>query len=445
MNSPLKRCSVAFLFALFFSTVARAQLTLPNSVSARSVSGQFAVVAARQISPLTNQRAVLTNTDFVRLDPALLAVSAERIKTSLWQQLDIDSATPWRGQIFLALHPAQSLDENVTIISSRFNGAWNYRVELPDILARTRLARAVTGVVLLEFANRNADDHSAEIPAWLVEGLSQQLLASKSSEFILSSPAAAQNGVLQNRIVATQRGWDLLLEAHRALQNQPALTFDQLSWPTDAQLAGNDDGVYRASAQLFINELLALKNGGKELRTMLQTLPHFYNWQIAFHDAFRSDFPKPIDLEKWWSLQTINFAALDIGPMWTPAASRDKLDEILRVPVEYRSESNNLPVRAEISVQTVIRNFDSERRDSVLQTKLRDLQLAELRMSPQFAQLTEQYRSVIADYLGEHQSSPRKVILGKHPIAAQSKPTAQETLNKLDALDAQRREVEAKI
>src|SRR5258708_38331065 len=116
MNRLSKRCSVAFLFALFFFTIVRAQMPLPESASARSVSGQFIVIGAQQISPLANQRAVLTNTDFVRLDPALLAVSAERIKTSLWQQLGIDGATPRRGQIFLALHPAQSLDENVTII-----------------------------------------------------------------------------------------------------------------------------------------------------------------------------------------------------------------------------------------------------------------------------------------------------------------------------------------
>jgi hypothetical protein len=247
---------------------------------------------------------------------------------------------------------------------------------------------------------------------------------------------------LENRIVATQRGWDLLIEAHHTLRNQPALTFEQLSWPTDMQLSGADGGIYRASAQLFLNELLALKKGAKELRTMLQTLPRFYNWQVAFRDAFRSYFPKPIDLEKWWSLQTVNFAALDIGPMWTPAVSRDKLDEILRVPVGYRSESNNLPVCAEISIQTVIRSFDSERRNSILQTKLRDLQLAELRMSVQFAPLTEQYRSVIANYLGERQSSPRPVILGKHPVVVTAKLNAQKTLKKLDALDAQRREME---
>ena len=36
----------------------------------------------------------------------------------------------------------------------------------------------------------------------------------------------------------------------------PALTFEELSWPTDAQVSGADGGVYRASAQLFVNDLL---------------------------------------------------------------------------------------------------------------------------------------------------------------------------------------------
>lgn len=433
------RFAVLF-FALFIAAGARAQqLTLPDVVSTRSISGQFAVIAEQQISSLANEPSVATNSDYVRLEPALLAVSAERIKQSLWRQLDVNDSH-WRGQIFLALHPAHSLDENVRIVSSRFNHAWIYRVELPDILTRARFARALTGVVLLELANRSAGERSAEIPDWLVEGFSEQLLAQSLSALILSSPEKSRSGVLENRIIRSQRGWDLLAGAQRVLKDQPALTFDQLSWPTDKELADDDGGVYRASAQLFVHDLLDLKNGAAELCAMLQSLPHFYNWQLAFYRAFKTDFSEPVDLEKWWALKVVSFAAHDGGPTWTPAASRARLAEILSVPVDYRSASNNLPAHAEVSLQEIIRNFSPQRQISILQTKLRDLQLAELQMPPKFAELTGQYRQALAGYLGE-KKSPRWLVVGKHFFAS-DKNTTSSTLKKLNALDARRRAME---
>ena len=335
-----------------------------------------------------------------------------------------------RGRIFLALHPAASLDENVNIISTRFAGIWNYRVELPDVLSRTRLTRALTSAVLLELANHdNPGDRSAEVPAWLVEGLSQQLL-SDTPEMIVSPPGAAMNGLSENQITAVDRGADALVKARSVLQGRFALSFEQLSWPDDAQLSGGDGGIYRASAQLFVSDLLELNDGAKNMRAMLQMLPHYYNWQTAFRAAFASDFPQPVDLEKWWALQTASFAARGSGQLWTPAASRERLDEILSVPVEMRSVPANMPAHAAISLQAVIRNFESDRQTVVLQTKLRDLQLAQWRMAPQFVGLTDAYHRSLADYLG-----------GRNGVAPSRKKVA-DTLKRLDALDAQRRAME---
>ena len=149
--------------AIFLPVVTRAQPSLPDPAATRSsLSGQFVVITPNPASSPGQPPLTVTNTEFVRLNPALLAVSAERIKQPIWRQLGISSMTPWRGRIFLALHPAASADENVTIISARFANAWTYRVELPDVLARTRLTRAITGVVLLELANRdNSGNRSA--------------------------------------------------------------------------------------------------------------------------------------------------------------------------------------------------------------------------------------------------------------------------------------------
>jgi hypothetical protein len=424
---------------------ASGQFSLPDISSTHSVSGQFIVTGGQPASALATAPAVAANTNFVRLEPALLAVSAERIKQMLGRELGGDLAAPWRGKIFLTLHPARSLDENVTILSEHFTDGWDYHVALPDVLPRTRFLRALTGVVLLEYANRGAGVRSAEIPAWLTDGLSPQLLAPGAVEMVLSAPGPTAGGFLESRTIATEHGIDPLADVRRVLRDHPALTFEQLSWPTDAQVSGADDGVYRASAQLFVNELLKLKNGPARLRAMLQMSPRYYNWQTAFQSAFRDDFAQPLDVEKWWALQVINFVARSPGPAWTPAVSREKLDQILSVAVDFRAVSNALPVRAEVSLQTVIRNFDSARQTAVLQTKLRDLELAQLRTARPLAALTAGYRAALADYLGQRRETMPTPPLGKHPVAVPQKASARDALEKLDALDAQRRAIESAI
>jgi hypothetical protein len=150
-------------------------------------------------------------------------------------------------------------------------------------------------------------------------------------------------------------------------------------------------------------------------------------------------------VERWWALQVVSFAARDPGPRWTPAVSRDQLDEILSVPVEMRTASNALPAHANISLQAVIRNWDPPRRDAILQTRLRDLELAQLRMAAPQAVLTDGYRRAIADYLGSGSRAAPLQQSGKHSPGSSSKKTVNDTLKKLDALDAQRRAIESAI
>lgn len=434
------RRSVVVLLALWFalsgSPFARADFSMPGVVSAASVSGQFLVTSLPGFSPLAFTPGVTTNENLVRLDPALLAVSADRIRQSLLQKLGVDPSAPWSGKIYLVVSPAQSLDENVEIASSRFEDGWDYHVLLPDILPRDRLARALTGALLLEYANRNATDRSAEVPPWLVEGLSQELLASSLQDVILSAPDQSVNGLPFDNLTTTSHSLDTLAAARAVVQNDAVLTFNQLSWPTDSQLSGDDGGVYRASAQLFVDELLALPNGGAKLRNLLASLPSYYNWQTAFWSAFNGNFSTPLQVEKWWALQTVLFASRSPGQQWTPAASREKLDEILSVTVDLRSSSNSLPTSTEISLQNVIEDFGPAQQMAILQTKLRDLEMAQFRMTPSLAVLTAEYRNTLAGYLGESRTTRNAQLANKN---AAMKISAPETLQRLDTLDARRR------
>jgi hypothetical protein len=73
---------------------------------------------------------------------------------------------------------------------------------------------------------------------------------------------------------------------------------------------------------------------------------------------------------------------------------------------------------------------------------LRDFELAQLRMAPQLAVLTAEYRLAIADYLG--QSKRVAPHWNKHEVVP-SRTSARETLKKLDALDAKRRTIGAAV
>jgi len=442
------------IFLVGFCGGARAQILSPDKNSTRSRSDQFIVQGTPQISLLARSPRIAADTNLVRLEPALLVVSAENIKEWLGRTLEIKASTPWRGQVYFALRPALSPDDGMTIISQPFSRVWSYRVELPDVLPRLNFARAMVQVLLLEYANRGAQSHSAEIPVWLTDGLSRQLLAPGSPETILSVPSKSEimlaipskssDNLSVSRLTQNMRGMDPLADSRRVLKNSPALTFEQLSWPTEAQLNGDDDGVYRASSQLFLSELLKLKDGPARLRAMLETLPRFYNWQLAFQSAFRDIFPRPLDLEKWWALQVVSFISLDPGPGWTLAVSKQKLEEILSVPVETRTATNSLPLHAEVSLQTVIRNFDPARQDVIFQTRLRDLELAQLRISPKLAALTEGYRRAVADYLGQPSAAAPRPNWVKRVLTG-GRTSASQTIKTLDALDAQRRTLEATL
>jgi len=141
-------------------------------------------------------------------------------------------------------------------------------------------------------------------------------------------------------------------------------------------------------------------------------------------------------------LQVVSFGSHDAGPRWTPAVSRDKLDEILSVPVAVWTASNSLPGRTEVSLQAVIRNFEPERRSAILEVKLRDLELAQFRMASPLVALTDGYRRAVAGYLGE-EKDVRQPPWSKHPVP--KKKTVRETLQRLDQLDAQRRIIESSI
>jgi hypothetical protein len=410
-----------------------AQFAPSDLVSVRSFSGQFIAYASRSSGPTPALLTLATNHSYVQLEPTFATVSCERIKQLLLR--DLDSTAPWRGTIYLVLHPSRTETDTITITSQRFKTSWQYRVDLPDVVERSRYVRAMVQVLLVELASRTAQARASEVPLWLIEGFSELLLASNEVEIILPPPRTAAHGLNVSSTSVNARKETLLQQAKRKLHGRPALTFEDLSWPADRDLIGEEGARYRASAQLFTGELLRLPDGRTCLRNMLAQLPRHYNWQFAFLGAFHTRFERPLDVEKWWALSLTEANERGLAQTWSLEESWQKLDQAVHSAVQIRTSTNEMPLRASVTVQKVIREWDPVRQTQALGTMLRELGLLRLRIAQEYVGLLQDYTQTIQTYLQERDRSA-----SRFPFTRQAgrKRAAEAAVQQLDALDATR-------
>lgn len=376
--------------------------------------------------------ALATNRAYLRLEPATLAITAERVKQALWEQLEITGS--WKGKVHLAIRAARTTNDAVVVGSERLKDGWRYGVELPEVVDRARCVRALTQCLLLEFANRDFPARSAEIPEWLLEGLSRHLLMAREAEIIVSAPQFGKARELA-ALTLTARREDPLSAARQELSSQPALDFKRLSWPSPEDLSGARGETYRAGAQLLVAELARLPDGRARLRKTVSLLPAFYNWQFAFLQAFEGVFQRPLDVEKWWALQLAHFTGRDPAQAWESAESLLKLDEVLGAPAQIRAGTNELPQHARVTLQSIVREWSREEQVSLLRTKLEQLQSLRLRASPDVRPLVDDYFRAIAQYL-ERRARIEADLYSRNDLP--KRRLASQTISVLDVLDVRR-------
>lgn len=413
--------------------------SLAETTFIRSLSGQFLINDSRGPAPSEAASRFGTNDAYVVLDPTLLAVSAERIKQLLNRELA--NTTPWRSRIHLALYLAPGSDSAAILHSESFRDGWEYFLELPDLMDRRDYVRAMTQTLLLELANRNTRERSAEIPGWLIEGFTEQFFTASEMKIVLPPPRKNVNGLMLLFAGTNGPMQNPLQPARELLRSHPMLTFEDLSWPSDAFVNGGTSGpasrsesleVYRRSAQLFVTELLRLNGGQASMRAMLDQLPRYYNWQFAFLDAF--SFKRPVEVEKWWSLHLVHFTQREVAQYWPVEESWQKLEEALRPAVQVRASTNELPLHTDVPLQTIVREWDQPRQTQALKSELNELEALRYRLAPQFVGIADGYHQSIQTYLGEQNKSGRMFRRKK----TTRKRALEEVLRQLDALDAKR-------
>jgi len=130
------------------------------------------------------------------------------------------------------------------------------------------------------------------------------------------------------------------------------------------------------------------------------------------------------------------FVGRDPSQLWTVEESWSKLDQALHTPVDIRRSLGDLPARADVTLQAVIRQWNLAQQTTILESKIRELEMTRRRIAPEFMALTEDYRHLLSNYLEQRQQGWLRANLwfsGSTP-----KKATTEVLRQLDALDAKR-------
>lgn len=403
------RCLIFSAFLVAF--VVRAETVM-------SQSQQFVVHAADRRAPVERVPA-----GSVEVVPEFLVVTAERVKQAVFTE--IPALAEARMPIHIGIAESTGADGVIGIHSSRFADGWRYDMAVPRVAEEARLVKAFINVTLLRYANRNSE-RSAELPAWVTEGLSEQLLYSVGPTLVVGNRPASWE--------ASTR--DLQHWTRETLRTNSTPGFQELTSANVPARRSQQEAVYLAGTHLLVHALLEAPRGRQRFAKFLQMLPHTWNWQTAFMQAF--EFQRMLDVEKWWSLTVIEFTTRDQRQAWSAQMSLRKLDELLRVRIEYRDATNALPQVRLVDLKTILEEDDPALQRQSVQEVISHLRYTWPHMAPQVAELAYSYQKTLESFLQKRSGAPVRPGL-RVTAAAQSESAKADALRQISALDQKSR------
>ncbi len=410
--------------SLWLAVDAAAQNALPEvkPLVLESRSQQFKVVgypAGTALGPPSLSH-LLTN--HVQMEPTVLVLTAERVRTELLAELGLGDV--WMGRITITVQGDLPPTSPAVVESQWFPGGWRYQLTVPGQLDRPRLLRALTRALLLEVANRNnPSQRLAEIPLWLEEGLATHLLALHGETLVPE--------VRTRMAVVRSASPDVFAEARQFLRGRELVPFSDLSLMMAGQLDAARWQMFRRTSQLLVAELLNLPDGRAAMAEFVRQLPAYLNSQLAFLRAFAGRFQTMLDAEKWWSVVWMNFTASDRHMKLSLARSLDQLDEVLAAPIAVRLGTNAVPGRKALPLREVVANTDFMRHQPAVARAALQLQLLQVNSPVELGRLLGDYRQALLNYLRRRAAFSSQST----SASADAKLALKEVVEKLDLLD----------
>jgi len=393
-------------------------------ITVHSQSGQF-VVRGLPLGPPPFMPGVTGMVSYLRLDPTLVAVMLERIKTALLDELRL--ADHWRGAVYVNIQPSPRFNERMHVTSMRHPDNWSYRMTVSEQVDRKRFIKTAVQVVLMELANRRTAGRPVEFPPWLAPGLAAELQTTRFTPLTLE---------IKTTTVSDGRRADPLRHVREMFRNQTPLRFDELNFPpAESEMTEAQAELFEQCSHLFVHQLLEMREGRENLGRMVQSLADSLNWQTTFLRAFEPHFPKLVDVDKWWALNVVLVTGREMFSLWPDDEGLRRLTELLLPSVQVRTQRGELPLSTRIKLQTVIEEWPGARQVPLLRSMIQQLDSMRSRLSQRMAPLLDRYRATLDGYVNRRPAF-------KEPVANQPSPEIQElvrdTVRLLDSLDAQR-------
>jgi hypothetical protein len=412
------------------------------AVAVHSRSGQF-IVHSPDPTPPSLARVGPPNTNSVlTLYPDPLAVSCERIKAAVLAELGLPDR--WQGKVHVTIDPRAPPETFPTAVARRYGDGWHYSLRLPREIEGAAVVRGVVHAVLLDLANGSPGPNLPEVPLWLVEALTGQVLSRVGADPLARpNQVTGKYGNALGQLVATLSERGLAEEDRRVLNLARAhglLTFEEISLPTPERLSGPALEHYRACCQILFVALRNLPHGSQRLAALLARLPRYLNWQTAFLDVYAPVFPRLLDLEKWWALTAQRLGAT-AGEFTLPARLGVAwLEDLVIVDVVVRTARNAPPQRRRLSLQQILTEWDYPNQRAIFMQRSQALRRLAASMPGDVRALVEGYASVLENYLaGRDRLRYQPGLRGQGPALLAN--LVANTVARLAALDARRREL----
>lgn len=384
-----------------------------------SQSGQF-VIHGNAIPP-TLPSLGPSEKFYVVVEPQGVAAAAERAKRSLLVELGLQEA--FGEKIHIVILPRAPVTQPITIVSRQHPDGFIYQMGVPIRVEQTRLTKGLVQALLTDFANRGSR-RAAELPTWLVEGMTRQVMATISPTYVANKRLVTFDVV----------GYDRLARARNYFQTNNCLTIQELSFPKVDFNAIEERDQYQNSAHLFVHQLLKLPRGKRLMAQFIKTLPNALNWQTAFHSVYHREFPGPLDLEKWWALTWINFKKSGEHETWPITVSLQKLEALLMTSIETSVQTNSLPERKEVKLQSLLTDTDFSLQKQVIEQKLQQMFFLAFNLHPEVSALAAKYQQVLRSYVERRSVADYQPSLRSDP-EARKEALVKAVSQELDGVD----------